>query len=91
MMQLRRQPDLAQEPLPSQHLRQPGMEHLQRHVTVVLEVAGEIDHRHAAVADLALDGVVIVEGDRELVLQIWQSGYPGGLSTTIPRSGEPSQ
>jgi len=43
------------------------------------------------VADLALDGVVIVEGDRELVLQIWQSGYPGGLSATIPRSGEPSQ
>ncbi len=82
MMQLRRHPDLPQEPLPPQHLRQTGVEHFQRHIAVMLEVMGEINDRHAAVADLAPDGIAAVEGGRELVLQIWQSGYPEGSPTT---------
>ena len=32
-----------------------GLEHLERDVAVVLEVAGEVDRGHAAGADLALD------------------------------------
>lgn len=91
MMQLRRHPDLPQEPLPSQHFCQAGVEHFQGNITVVFEVAGEINHRHTTVADLALDGVAAEEGSRELVLQVWQSGYPGGLSGRIPPWEEPSQ
>jgi hypothetical protein len=70
MVQLGGHPDLPQKPLSPQDLGQMGMEHLQRDVSVVLEITREINHGHAAVADLALNGIVPVEGGRELALQI---------------------
>ena len=73
MAQLCGDPDFPEEPLPAQGLRQMGMEDFYGDVAVVLEVAREVDHRHAAVAHLALNGVVLLEGGRELTLQVWHS------------------
>ena len=54
--------DLGQEPLDAQHRAQLGPEHLERDLAVVLEVGGEVDGRHAAGAELALDPVALFQG-----------------------------
>ena len=78
MLQSRGRADLREEPLAPECRAKIGVQHLDRDVAIVLEVAGEIDHGHTAVADLALDGVVALEGGRELILQTWQSGFSAG-------------
>src|SRR5437763_13478905 len=65
MLQARRGPDLDDESLGSEHRRQLGLEHLDRDLAIVLEVVGEIDRRHAALAQLALDAVAIGECSRQ--------------------------
>ncbi len=42
-----------------------GVEDLDRDVTLVFQVAGEVDRRHAAGAELAVDLVTSVEGGGE--------------------------
>lgn len=37
-------------------------QHLERDFAIVLEVAGQVDGRHSARADLTLDGVAVGEG-----------------------------
>jgi len=49
--------DLVQEPGGADFLRQVGPQHLDRDVTIVLEVVGEKDTRHPALAQLALEAV----------------------------------
>ena len=49
--------DLAQEALGPIAAASSGLQDLDRDRAVVLEVAGEVDGRHAAAADLALDSV----------------------------------
>ena len=44
-----------------------GAEHLERDLSIVPEIAGEIDLRHAAFADEAFNGVSTLEGSRESV------------------------
>ena len=56
------EPDLPDEPLGAQRVRQLGMEDLQGDRTVVPEIAGEIDRGHAATAELALEHVAVAEG-----------------------------
>ena len=65
MLQLRRGPDLAQEPLAAERRAEVGMQHLDGDVAIVLEVVREIDGGHAAGAELALDAVAVGEGGRE--------------------------
>ncbi len=55
-------PDLVEEPLAAQHSRKLWLEHLDRDLAVVLEVLGQVDRRHAALAELALDPVVVGQG-----------------------------
>ena len=62
MVEPRRDPDLAQEPLGAEDGGQVGAQHLERDLAVVLQVAREVDGRHAARADLALDRVALGEG-----------------------------
>ena len=47
-----------QEALAAERRGELGMEDLDGDVAVVLEVAREVDRRHAAAAELALDAVV---------------------------------
>ena len=58
-------PDLPNEPLHPQHLRELKMEHLQGDRTVVPKIAGEINCGHAASAELALEHVAVRQGGIE--------------------------
>ena len=60
-------PDLVGEPLGADQHAQLGPEHLERHLAMMLEIVGQVDRRHAAPAELALDGVAAGEGGRETV------------------------
>ncbi len=53
--------DLPQKTPGSQHRRDAGVEHFERDRPIVLYVMGEIDGRHAAAAELAVDQVSIAE------------------------------
>ena len=57
--------DLAGEALGPQRRGQLGPQHLHRDVAMVLEVLGEIDRGHAALAQLPLDAVAVGEGGGE--------------------------
>src|SRR3954470_1491960 len=53
--------DLAEEPLGPERGGQLGAQHLEGDLPVVLTVESEVDGRHAALAQLALDAVALVE------------------------------
>ena len=55
-------PDLGEEPLGPDHRGELGPEHLERHLAVMPEVYREIDDRHPAVTDLALDAIAVAQG-----------------------------
>src|SRR6185437_246528 len=57
--------DLAGEPVGAERGGQLGTQDLHRHLAVVLEVFGEVDGRHSALAELALDAVAVGEGGLE--------------------------
>ena len=62
------EPDLPDEPLGAQRVRQLGMEDLQGDGAVVPEIAGEIDRGHAAAAELALEHVAVPKSVGELLV-----------------------
>lgn len=57
MVQLRRDPDLAKEPLAGDRLRPLRLEHLDGDRAIVLQVGGEIHPRECALTDPPLDPV----------------------------------
>ena len=65
MLQPRRRADLGQEPFGAQCGAEIRMQDLDRDVAVVPQVVREIDRRHAARAELALDAVAVGEGELE--------------------------
>src|SRR5487761_2103158 len=65
MLQVGRGLDLGQEALAADHGRELGAQDLQRDLAVVLEIVGEINGRHAARAELALEAVAGGEGRGE--------------------------
>ena len=69
--------DLGQEPLDPEHGAELGAEHLERHLPVVLEVGGEVDRRHAAGAELALDPVPLLQRGGEATV-VAHAGLGGG-------------
>src|SRR4029078_8628630 len=74
MLQLRRDLDLAQEPLGAEHYAELRLQHLQRDFAVVLQVMREIDGRHAALAEHAFDAVPIGQGAGERVVLLCAGG-----------------
>ena len=76
MVQPGHDPDLAQEALGAEHLGESRLQDLERDDAVVPQVAGEIDHGHAAVADLTIDGVPARERGPEAVDQIQHVYFP---------------
>ena len=71
--------DLPAEPLGGESRFAPGVQHLEGHLPAVLEVLGEVDRGHAALAKLALEGVPAGEGRDETVRKAVHefSGVPG--------------
>ncbi len=66
MLQVRRRLDLGQEPLGSDDRGQLRLQHLERDLPLVLDVIGEVDRGHPALAELALDAVAPLEGRVQL-------------------------
>jgi hypothetical protein len=54
--------DLAREPVDTQRFGELGSKHLDRDGAVVPEVAGEIHRCRAALTELALDAITVLEG-----------------------------
>ena len=73
MLQVRRDSDLGQEPLDADDRAELRVEHLERDVAIVPEIAREVDGGHSARADLALDDIAIGEPAKELFSQLWHS------------------
>src|SRR5438132_10871173 len=55
MLEVRRDADLGQKALDAEQRAELGIQDLERDLPVMLDVAREIDRRHAAGADLTLD------------------------------------
>ena len=68
--------DLAQEPLGAERCGELRMEHLERDRPVVLQVLGQVDGRHAAAAELAVERVAVGEGGLELRAELGLHGVP---------------
>ena len=54
--------DLPEKALAAERLREVGPQHLDRDVAAVLQVVGEVDRRHAALAELAVEAIVRGQG-----------------------------
>jgi len=65
MGEARRDLDLPQEPLGADRSRELAPEHLDRDFAVVLLVLREVDGRHAAPTELAVNGIAVREGRGE--------------------------
>jgi hypothetical protein len=61
MVQLRGDADFTQESLTAQDSGEFGTHDLERYLSLVFEIVGEVDGRHAADTDLVLDGVTVGE------------------------------
>ena len=86
MLQPRRGPDLAQESLTAERRAEVGVEHLDGDVAIVLEVVREVDCRHAARAELALDAVMAGQGagqaGEDVVVRHGGTGREGARAAT---------
>ena len=71
--------DLAQEALGADGCGDLGVEHLDGHLAVVLEVVGEEHGGHAAATDLALDSVAIRQSVLQMLQQLIQGAASGPL------------
>src|SRR6185295_15178056 len=60
--------DFPHEPVGSDHRSELGPEHLDRHLTVVLEVLRQVHGGHASRTDLPLDAVAVSQGVREALV-----------------------
>ena len=86
MLQVGGDLDLGEEPLGAEHGGELGLEDLDGDLAVVLEVVGEIDRRHAALAELALDAVAVGQGGLEGGARFCRgSSGRGGLLQSSPR------
>ena len=74
MLQVRGDLDLGEKALDAEHRAELRLEHLERDLAVVLDVAREVDGRHAAGADLALDLVPASEPAVQLLIREHASG-----------------
>ena len=68
-----------QEPLGAEDRGQLGLQHLDGDLAVVLAVVGEVDGRHAALAELTLDLVFVGQGGVQSFEEFGHSA--GGLQT----------
>lgn len=70
MLQVSRDPNLGEKTLNSHDRGKLRIEHLERYLPVVFEVAGEVDRRHSTRANLALDEITVGERLSELISQL---------------------
>ena len=61
MLEPRGEFDLSKEPIRPEDVGQLGVEHFQGNEAVMLEVAGQVDRRHAPASELPLDQVAVTQ------------------------------
>ena len=76
MIEPRGELDLAKEAVRARGASQIGMQDLERDRPVVSQVLREVNRRHAAAAELALDGVAVGEGLLKTGEQVGHDGTP---------------
>src|SRR5829696_20489 len=69
-----RDADLAEEAIGTEHRTELGVEHLERHLTLMAEVFGQVDRGHASAPQLALEYVPIRQGGRQSRGNVAQRG-----------------
>ena len=65
MLEIRRRLDLGEKAFGADDRCQFGLQHLERHTPVVLQILGQVDGRHASFTELSLDAVTTCEGGIE--------------------------
>ena len=83
VLELRREPDLAQEPLGAEEGGKFRAEHLDCDQAVVLQIASEIDRGHPAATELALDTVAAGQRRLEAVQQLGDQTAPETVPANI--------
>jgi hypothetical protein len=83
MSELCRDLDLLQEPVGAEHGGELGLQYLDRDLTVVLEVLGEVNCGHPAARKLTLDRVAVGEGGVQTGEKVVRSRSPGGDGSII--------
>ena len=73
MLEVRGGADLGEKPVAAKDGAELGIEHLEGDMTVVPEVAREVDGRHPAASDLALDVVAPAEFPSEYRGELWHT------------------
>ena len=69
MLQTRCDLDLAQEPVAADANSQPGMQHLKRDLSLVLDIEGKENRRHPTRAQFTLECVGVAEGAPKALAQ----------------------
>jgi hypothetical protein len=83
VLEVRRDVDLVQKPPGTQDGRKLGLEHLDRDLSAVLQVLGQVDRRHPTAADLPLDGIAVGEDLPEsFQLSVHGRDFPRGRRPT---------
>ena len=86
MLELRRERDLALEPIDGDLARHVGGQHLDHHLPAKRMLRGNEHAGHAAAAELALDGVGVAQRELELFGKIHgRRRRSGGMQTYVPR------
>ena len=80
MVQPRRYPDLSEEPISSHRGREMRIEHLERDLSIVLEIVREIDDGHPSMTYLALNGVTVLQNRGEVMLDLGQTAFREGCT-----------
>ena len=80
-------PDLAQEAFNAQLVAHLRVQDLQRDLAFVLEIVGQVDRRHPALAQLTLDGVAAFEGGVQAGDGIRHGRTPRSDRGQHPRAG----
>jgi hypothetical protein len=68
-----------------------AVEYLERHLTVVLEIAREVHDRHAPMTDLPLDGITILQNCCEVFLELRQTAFRQGCRLQYHRFYSPAR
>jgi hypothetical protein len=82
--------DFAEEPVGAEHGRQLGMQHLDRHPPLVLQVLRQVHRGHAPAAQLTLDGVAISQGGAETKVEIGHRLSGEAPPAVLPAPREPA-
>ena len=86
MVKLRDQSDFSQESLAAKLSRDVGPQHLQGHIAVVLQIVREVDCRHPALAQFAVEAVAVAQGTGKLGTKVGcRSRLENGLQLMLLR------